>query len=63
MKAPSETAALAPDSVSDELAKVEAIGLIVSAEVSAGVENNLELLGQHYAIVAAALIDQGSAPE
>lgn len=63
MKSPSDSAALTTASALDELAKVEALGMIISAEVAAGVKSNLELLGQHYDIIAQALINQGSAPE
>ncbi|MEO0452106.1 MAG: hypothetical protein AAFZ74_17465 [Pseudomonadota bacterium] len=58
----------APDShasadLADERARADALGLITTADVSKGVESNLILLGQHFEIVAKALVDLGSAPK
>ena len=63
MQVPSESAAPSVVKIEQEFAKVEALGLIASPEVSAGVLSNLQLLDQHFDIVAGALDDLGSTTE
>ena len=59
MQVPPESAAPSDGKIEDEFAKVETLGLIAWPEVSAGVVSNLQLLDQHFEIVAGALDDLG----
>lgn len=47
-------------SIADELAKAQSLSLVETLEVSDGVEANLQLLNQHFEIVASALDELGS---
>ena len=60
MQVPPEPVTPSFGKTEDEFAKVEALGLIASPAVSAGVVSNLQLLDQHFEIVSRALDDLGS---
>ena len=51
------------ESIAAELTRADAMGLINTDEMSAGIERNLVLLEQHFEIVAKTLADLGSAPK
>ena len=59
MARPSAPESQSSDSFAAELANVDALGLIDTAERSAGVETNLVLLKHHSDIVAKALAELG----
>ena len=62
MQVPSNSSATSAERIEDELAQAKALELIVSPEVSEGMRRNLQLLNQHFEIVAAALDELGGEP-